>query len=301
MRTIEYLTNPDLAPYYWPGVLTTLVIAVLGGSLSWLVVVKRLSFIGQGVSHSAFGGVGIALVLGLSTASVSGGLLTMAIVLAFSLVAALGIAFLSGAESARADTAIGIVLSVAMAIGFILYHIAETLAATTGRPPPPALEQILFGSITLIGNFDLLASVATTAIVLSLLWFRRHHILFWMFDEAAAPAFGVAVPRTRLLVMALLTLMIVITMKLAGVILATAVLVLPGAIALQITDRLGRTVVLSIAAATAASLVGLVTAFELDIQPGPAIVLVLGVIYLGTWIPARLKPRAPAARAEAQP
>lgn len=300
MRTIEYLTNADLAPYYWPGVLTTLVIAVLGGSLSWLVVVKRLSFIGQGVSHSAFGGVGIALVLGLSTATVSGGLLTLAIVLAFSLVAALGIAFLSGTESARADTAIGIVLSVAMAVGFLLYHIAENLAASTGRPPPPALEQILFGSITLISNLDLGIAAVTSAVVLTVLWLRRHHILFWMFDETAAPAFGVSVPTIRILVMALLTLMIVITMKLAGVILATAVLVLPGAIALQLTDRLGRTVVLSITAACGASLVGLVAAFELDIQPGPAIVIVLGLLYLCTWLPWREKHATRAAQPETQ-
>jgi len=301
VRTIEYLSNPDLAAYYWPGVLTTLVIAVLGGALSWLVVVKRLSFIGQGVSHSAFGGVGIALVLGLTTVTVTGGLVTLAIVLVFSLVAALGIAFLSGTESARADTAIGIVLSVAMAIGFLLYHLAENLAASSGRPPPPALEQILFGSITLISTLDLVIAVVTSGLVLALLWIRRHHILFWMFDEAVAPAFGVAVPIVRILVMALLTLMIVITMKLAGVILATAVLVLPGAIALQLTDRLGRTVVLSICAACAASVLGLIAAFELDIQPGPAIVIVLGLLYLLTWLPGRLGQAPMAADAEPQP
>lgn len=292
MRTIEYLTNPDLAPYYWPGVLTTLVVAVLGGSLSWLVVVKRLSFIGQGVSHSAFGGVGIALVLGLSSASLGGGLATMAIVLAFSLVAAFGIALLSGTESSRADTAIGIVLSVTMAIGFLLYHIAEGLAAKSGNPPPPALEQILFGSITLINSLDLAMAVGTCALVLALLWVKRHAVLFWMFDESAAPAFGVPIGRVRMLVMALLSLMVVVTMKLAGVVLVTAVLVLPGALALQLTDRLRPTIVLSIVAAVIASVIGIVTAFELDLQPGPTIVLALGLMYLCTWLPRRLRERA---------
>ncbi len=284
MRTIEYLTSAELASYFWPGVLTTLVIAVLGGAMSWLVVVKRLSFIGQGVSHSAFGGVGIALVLGLSGATAAGGLATMAVVLAFSLIAAFGIAVLSGVRSSRSDTAIGIVLSVAMAIGFLLYRLAEIQAANSGSPAPPALEQILFGSITLIGLVDLWIALGTGALVLCVLWLERHRIIFWMFDEGAAPAFGVPVMRIRLLVMTLLTLVVVVTMKLAGVVLVTAVLVLPGAIALQLTDRLCRVVALSIAASVVASLLGLVAAFELDIQPGPTIVLVLGLIYLGAWV-----------------
>jgi zinc transport system permease protein len=288
VKTIDYLTDPSLAPYYWPGVLTTLVVAVLGGSLSWLVVVKRLSFIGQGVSHSAFGGVGVALVLGISGATVYGGLATTGVVLAFSLLAALGIAMLSGAESARADTAIGIVLSVTMAIGFLLYHVAEGLAAGAGNPPPPALEQILFGSITLINPIDLWLAVGTSALVIAALWTWRHRILFWMFDEAAAPAFGVPVAAVRVLVMALLSLMVVVTMKLAGVVLVTAVLVLPGALALQLTDRLRPAVALSIAAALVSAVVGIIVSFELDLQPGPTIVLALGVLYFLTWVPRRL-------------
>jgi zinc transport system permease protein len=286
---IEYLSNTAFAANFWPGVASTLVIALLGGSLSWLVVVKRLSFIGQGVSHSAFGGVGLALVLGLSGATLAGGLSTMGVVLAFSLLAAFGIAMLSGVRSSRADTAIGIVLSVSMAIGFLLYHLAETHAQDSGHPPPPELEEILFGSITLIEATDFWVALATALLVLGVLWAKRHQILFWMFDEAVAPAFGVPVMHIRLLVMTLLTLVVVVTMKLAGIVLVSAVLVLPGAIALQLTDRLSRAVALSIIASVTASILGLIAAFEFGILPGPTIVLVLGLLYAGAWIPRRLQ------------
>lgn len=283
MRTIEYLSNPGLASYFWPVVLTTLVIALLGGAMSWLVVVKRLSFIGQGVSHSAFGGVGIALVLGLGGSTLASESAMMLIVVTFSLLSAAGMAVLSGRLSARSDTAIGIVLSLAMALGFLLYSLAESQSAQADRPPPPSLESILFGSVTLIDLFDLVVSLVVACVVLSILRVRRHHIVFWMFDESAAPAFGVDTTRVRMLVMAMLALVVVITMKLAGVVLATAMLVLPGALALQLSCRLTRVLILSITSAVVASLAGLGIAFEMDIQPGPTIVLVLGLFYLFAW------------------
>ncbi len=300
VQIIESLFGSAFASSFWPGVASTMVIALLGGSLSWLVVVKRLSFIGQGVSHSAFGGVGLALVMGLSGATLAGGLSTMAVVLVFSLAAAMLMAVLSGARSSRADTAIGIVLSLSMAIGFLLFHLAETRAEESGQTPPPELEEVLFGSISLIGIADFWIALVTTIAVIGVLWAQRHRILFWMFDEAAAPAFGVPVMQIRLLVMTLLTLAVVVTMKLAGIVLVSAVLVLPGAIALQLTDRLARAVVLSISASMAASLAGLVIAFRLEVLPGPTIVLVLGVFYLAAWAPRWLRKRArPPAAAEA--
>jgi len=289
VQIIEAFSGSEFAAHFWPGVASTLIIALLGGSLSWLVVVKRLSFIGQGVSHSAFGGVGLALILGLSGATLAGGLSTMGVVLAFSLLAAFGMAILSGARSSHADTAIGIVLSVSMAIGFLLYHLAEIRAQESGLSPPPELEEILFGSITLISVVDFWVALGTAIAVIGVLWVQRHRILFWMFDEAAAPAFGVPVMRIRLLVMTLLTLVVVVTMKLAGIVLVSAVLVLPGAIALQLTNRLTRAVALSIGASITASLLGLVVAFKFSVLPGPTIVLMLGVFYLAAWTPRWLR------------
>ncbi len=291
MRTIEYLTDPALASFFWPVLLTTLVIAILGGSMSWIVVVKRLSFIGQGVSHSAFGGVGIALVVGFTSGSLLGELATATIVLAFSLLAAFGIALLSGRLSARSDTAIGIVLSVAMATGFLLYSLAESIAAQSSAPPPQSLESILFGSVTQIDTFDLILALCALAIVIATLWMRRHRVLFWMFDEAAAPAFGVQVTRERMVVLALLALVVVVTMKLAGVVLATAVLVLPGAIALRLSQQLRPVLCISVLSSVACAIIGLILAFELDTQPGPTIVLTLGALFGATWLP-RLQHRS---------
>lgn len=279
MHTIEFLTNPALASLFWPGVLTAILIAIVGGSLSWLVVVKRLSFIGQGISHSAFGGVGLALVLGLGGATTGASLASLLVVLAFAIASAIGISALTDKRYANSDVAIGIVLSITMALGFLLHHRAQLIASAAGRFPPPSLEQVLFGSITTIGWADFATAALASLAVLGVTWWYRRAIIFWMFDESTAPAFGVPADRIRVLVLILLATVVVVTMKLAGVVLATAVLVLPAAAAMKLSLRLGIVIVWSIALTLVAAMVGLVAAFEFDIQPGPAIVLALGVAY----------------------
>lgn len=288
MVTIRYLTEPGLAGYFWPVVLTAVLVSLLGGALSWLVVVRRLSFLGQGISHAAFGGVGLALTLGFSSATPGSSLGLMSIVLAFAIVSALFIAAIADRRTGNTDAAIGIVLSVAMAVGFLLHHHAQLAAAEAHQPPPPSIEQALFGSITTIGWHDFWIGAGLGLFTLSLLAWHRHRVLFWMFDEAAAEAFGVPTAPVRSLVLAVLAVIVVITMKLAGVVLATAVLVLPGAIALRLSTRLAAVVLLSIFFGLACSLIGLVSAFEFDVQPGPTIVLALAAAFgLVRCMPAR--------------
>ena len=71
MKTFEYLSDPLMSSLFWPGVLAGIAIAILSAGLSVFVVVKRLSFIGQGISHAAFGGVGLAAILGLTATAMT--------------------------------------------------------------------------------------------------------------------------------------------------------------------------------------------------------------------------------------
>ncbi|HRJ50529.1 MAG TPA: metal ABC transporter permease, partial [Phycisphaerales bacterium] len=91
MKTIEYLSSPELARLFIPGVCTGFAMAVMCACLSVLVVLKKFSFIGQGISHAAFGGMGIAAVLGIGAgaAGASGALGQFSVVVAFCLAAAL--------------------------------------------------------------------------------------------------------------------------------------------------------------------------------------------------------------------
>src|SRR6185436_17351355 len=121
------------ASLYWPGVIAGLAMALMCSVLSVLVVLKRLAFIGQGISHAAFGGIGLAAVLGLTAAvgkaAPMHGVPQFAIVLVFCLGAALLIGLISqrgnGEAGTHADTAIGIVLVGSMALGAILLKAAK--------------------------------------------------------------------------------------------------------------------------------------------------------------------------------
>ena len=91
--------------------------------LSPLVVLKRLSFVGQGVSHSAFGGVGVAAVLGALAAGQTS-VVGFCVIGAFCIAAALGMALVGDRRGLALDTAIGVFLAASMALGIVLLHVA---------------------------------------------------------------------------------------------------------------------------------------------------------------------------------
>lgn len=285
MNTWYYLTDPVQRGLFLPAVVVGLGVAVMCSLLSAVVVLKRLSFIGQGVSHAAFGGVGLAAVLGVA----AGGAAYLAVVLAFCLAAAWGIAWLSERGGTSADTVIGVVLVASMAAGAVLLHYAAVrIRAHPGEyAAPPGWESILFGSITGVTWRDAALAWGVSGAILGVLALVRRPMLFWAFDEPSATGFGVPVHAVRLTLMVLLTLAIVASMRLAGVVLATALLVLPGAIALRLSDRLGRVLVLSLAAGLLGVLGGLVLCFEADWPPGASIVVVLTIAFLLTRLRAR--------------
>lgn len=284
MKTIEYLSDPALAGLYWPGVIAGLAMAAMCAVLSVLVVLKRLAFIGQGISHAGFGGIGIAAVLGLTaTATASApmhGIPQFFIVLLFCIGAALLIGVISkrsgrGEAATHGDTAIGIVLVATMALGAIL-----VAASRRGL----AWESFLFGSLLQVGGYDAAVAWILAVVGLGVLFAIRRPLLFWAFDEPAAEAFGVRSNVIGLALLILLALATVTAMKLAGVVLATAMLVLPGAIALRMSSRLWRVVGLSLAAAVAGLLGGIVLSFETNWAPGPCIVGVLSAMFGAAFV-----------------
>lgn len=276
---------------------SALAVAVMGAPLAVLVVLKRLSFIGQGVSHAAFGGAGIAYLLGFTGAASIGAtasesatarLAFTAIVLVFCVLSAIGIGRMtpsaagpsraSGA-AAKADTAIAVVLVGSMALGFLLISLVARRPRAPGESPPPGVETVLFGSVVGVGMTDALVGVGVALILLGTLWWLRRPMLFWALDETSAEAFGVNTQRIKMVLLILNALAIVTVMRLAGVVLATALLVLPGATALRMSDRLTGVLAWSVGVGVVGVLAGLSLSFEADLSPGPSIVLVLVALY----------------------
>lgn len=291
MRTVEYLFGPDAQVYralFLPSFVVALAISMLGATLSALVVLKRMSFIGQGVSHAAFGGVGLAALLGVSYTAANGGgsWLFLGLVAAFCIASGVGMALLSDRE--QEDAAIAVVLVASMAMGALLLHAARTRSAGAAAP---SFEDVLFGSVLAVTWGDAIAACAVAMLVGAAMWWYRRPVLMWAFDEGAAPAFGVSATGVRIFVMTTLAVAIVVSMKLAGVVLASALLVFPGASALRLSTRLKPVFVWSGVLSVLGVLGGMVGSFELDTPPGPTMVVSLVVIYVACVLVAVVRTR----------
>jgi ABC-type Mn2+/Zn2+ transport system permease subunit len=282
VNTWSYLTDPVYAGLYWPAIVTGLAVAALCSLLSVLVVLKRMAFIGQGISHAAFGGIGVAGVLGLVGAAMTPGQSAgqFVVVLTFCLCAGLLIGWLSERGGTEADTAIGIVLVAAMAVGAVLIRRARSNVS---------LESFLFGDILSVTWTDAVIGWAVALAVLGVLWWVRRPLVFWAFDPTVARALGVSDRAMNTLLMVLLSLATVTAMKLAGVVLATAMLVLPGALALRVSSRSRVVLVLACVAAVLGVLGGIVVSFEWNWPTGASIVMVLAGMFGVGWVASAVR------------
>lgn len=286
LKTIEYLFDPAFAPLFWPGTAAALLVALLCAPLSPFVVLKKMAFIGQGVSHAAFGGVGLVLYFSALAGSGGWGWWQQFAVLLFAAGAGLWISVLGRRRGT--DTAIGIVLAVCMAAGFELYRLAAGIASRDARVPnPPEIEELLFGSVLDVSAAGAIGSGIAAVVVLLTLWWVRRPLVAWAFDEATAGSLGINGGRVRSLLLLMLAVAVVTTMQIAGVVLATAMLVLPGVIGLAIGRTLRGAVVWSVLAGLVGVSVGLVLTFEFGVQPGPSVVLVLAVLMLVSKLAGR--------------
>ncbi len=276
-RAMEYL---DL---FWPSIVGGVAIALTASLLSPFVVLKRLAFIGQGVSHAAFGGVGLAVALGVTGAGIAASTAYYGLIGGFSIATAIGIALLSGRDAPgdqrrlRPDTVIGVFLVASMALGAVLLSWAQRRG--TRGVQNVSIEDWLFGSITVVGLADAVAAVAAGIGVALTLWIVRRPLMFWAIDESGARGFGVSTRTPQLVLLVALGVAIVVSMKLAGAVLATALLVLPGASALQVTRRLGATFVLSGVFSVVSMVGGLVISMVVGLPAGACIVGVLVVCF----------------------
>jgi zinc transport system permease protein len=249
-------------------------IAVLCALFSVFVVLKRFSFIGVGISHSAFGGVALGYLLGLDPT-------LMAVF--FSAVVALLIGFIKRRGRLHEDTAIGIFFSLTMALGILFIGLSGRYNVD--------LFGYLFGNILAItrGDLTIIAIIAPVIFVLILSVFKE--LMFLSFDEEVARVSGVAVAPVYYFFLLAMAVTIVIAIKLIGIILVSAMMVLPAATARQMVERYRSLTGWSIALAVVATMAGLMLSYHLDLASGATIVLVAGTLFFVSFIYRFLRER----------
>jgi ABC-type Mn2+/Zn2+ transport system permease subunit len=271
--------------------LAGLALATACALLSIPVVLRRWAFIGEGIGHAGFGGAGTAWMLSLAFPVFQDAGAVYAVVIAFSLVTAIGIGWLSRNSEVPPDSAIGIFLVGSFAWGVLGQYV---FSANRGAYPV-LLDNLLFGQFREFSPALSLATVLISVVAILVLIGLWREILYCCADPMLAESSGVHAGFIHYLMMALLGLVIVVGVRLMGTVLVTALLILPGASALLVSRRLGTVIALSVGCAWVGTVGGLMMHRWWSWMPaGPCIVLVLLVAFGVTLVlRGAVRPRTP--------
>jgi len=240
------------------GILSSLACSALSAFIVW----RRMSFMGDALSHSVLPGIVVAYILGIN-------LFWGALIAALLVVALIG--FISSRTTIGVDAAIGVVF-----VGFFALGIIVLSKVATSRD----LNHILFGNILGVSQNDLIMMSIVVFFVLTVVTLAFKELLTASFDPAHAFAIGLSPSLVRYILLSMLALTTVAAIQTVGVVLVLALLVAPGAAASLVSKQLKGIMTLSIIMAVLATIIGFYISYFADIASGPAIVITLTSMFL---------------------
>ena len=275
---MNFFTDPLDYEFFRQGLIVATLVGGLCGAMGVFIVLRRMSYIGHGLSHAAFGGAVAGYLMGISF-FIGAGL--------WSFLAALLINAAGRRRNIGADAAIGIVTTASFALGVAL--ISKKRAFTRN------FEAALFGNILGVSRQDILViAIVTVTVGLGIFFFYKQ-LLFTTFDEEIAAVSGVPTRWVETGFALGLAATIVASMNIVGVTLIAAAIVIPPSTARLMTHSFGSMLLLSTLIGAATGFFGMFISFEYDIASGAAIVLlgtaVFLAVYLGSEIWLRMQPQ----------
>ena len=288
MPPVMIIAPPILAVALVP-LLATLAMAAACAALSLFVIARRWAFIGEGISHSGFGGAGFAWLLMLIIPALDAhAWVPYAAVIVFCLATALAIGTITRGDRVAGDAAIGIFLVASLAFGFF----AQDVYRHRLHKEPLDFQALLFGGGECLTTDSglALAAVFVSLAVLLILFLLGKEILSYSFDPLMAQASGVRGGFIHYLLMVLIAVTIITGMPAIGATMVTALLILPGITATLLSQRLKTVLALSVALALIAAVVGVCVNARWRFLPlGPVIVLALFVEFLLAYAASRAR------------
>lgn len=266
-------------------IITFASVAVACALLSLVVVARRWAFIGEGIGHSGFGGAGTAwLLMCLWPRAFDHEWMPTVCVVVFALLAAFAIGAVSRRGPVSGDVAIGIVLVATVAWGFVGQHVYRTRM----HVEPAGFNTLFFGQPTGISAEFALAAVSVALATIVALVALRKEVVAYCLDPLLAEVSGVRAGLIHHLLIGLIAVTTIVGMQIVGTLLITALLVLPAATAQLLSKRLAIVTLASVAVALAGALGGYATHARWPLVPvGPALVLILFVLFVGTVLTSR--------------
>jgi len=254
----DILQNPIIA-----SALLSIAIGIIGT----LMLVNRSHYIAASIAHGSYGGIGLAIYLGLPL------LLTTT---SFAVVLAVILAFITYENQDRSDTLIGVIWAVGMSIGIILTDLTPGYQAN--------LMSFLFGDILMIPKEDLYFMAGVDLGLLVMIFFLYHRFLALFYDREFATLLGLRVKTLHTILLVMMALTVVMSIRSVGLILVIALFSIPPFIAEKFTKKLYMTMVLSGVLAFVFCMVGLFVSYEFDISATPSIILSAAVMFFAVFV-----------------
>ncbi len=242
-------------------------ISLLCSAVGLFLVLRKFSLFGDALAHSAFGGVAFGLFIGIYP-------LWIACVVA--ILSALGLSKIRQKFDISSDAIVAILLATGLGAGVIFASLADDLDIHD-------IEEFLFGSAT-IDTQSVVTILVMAGAILAILFFTYKKLLYSTFSEEQAKASGISVDRMGYLLIAIAGVTVIISMQLVGVLLISALFVLPNVSAMLYARSFKQTMILSMSFAMVAVISGIFISYQFDIAQSGCIVLVAAAIFIGSLI-----------------
>ena len=269
------ILEPYQFEFFRNGVVVATLAGALCGVLGVFVVLRGMSYIGHGLSHAVFGGAAASAVVGLNF-FVGAGI--------WGITSGVLIGRIARRRIIGADAAIGVVTTASFAVGLALLN-------RYGQAQK-SIEAVLFGSVLGVRTSDIVAVAVVFVLVLLVvtMWYRT--LLFATFDPEVADVTGVSVQKVEAALMVMLSLTILVTMRVIGTLLISAMLVIPASVARMLTNSFARMLWIAPVVGAVSAFVGMNLSYFLDTSSSATIILVSATVFVVSYVVTGLRGRA---------
>jgi len=258
-------------PFMQRAIISGIIVGILLASLGVYVVVRKMAFFGDGIAHASLAGIALAMLVGFAPLPVA---------ILYSVIVALAIYGLEKSTKLSSDTIIGILFTSSMALGVVLMSVIPGFQ--------PELISFLFGNILTISQSDMITVTVIATVILTWLWICRHHLTFTSLDADNAKIAGINTEFHNIVFHIALATSVVLGVKLLGIVLVSALLLIPPATSRLVTVTFRGFSIASIFFSVLSIILGLLLSFYLDAPSGATIILTAAVIFAGIAFIAKL-------------
>jgi zinc transport system permease protein len=248
-------------------IISGIAISLICSTVGLFLVLRKYSLFGDALAHSAFGGVALGLFLGVYP-------LWAAYVV--SILSALGLTKIRQKFDISGDAIIAILLSSGIAIGIVLISLSGGFSID--------IFSFLFGSILLVSTENVIMVLGMCAVIFIILIAGYKKFMYITFSEEQAKVSGIAVQKLNYLLIAIAGITVVTSMQLVGVLLVSALFVIPNVTAMMFKRSFKQTIILSMSFSVFSTVTGIMISYPLDIAPSGMVVLLAITLFVGSLI-----------------